>query len=265
LNITTLSRVALAVAASGSLLFASAGCGSTGDDTGGSGGSGSKKTLTVFAAASLTGSFTELGHRFESAHKGVKVRFSFAGSDALAQQINAGAPADVFASASPKTMKMVTDAKNADGTPQVFVRNKLEIAVPKKNPGHVQGLKDLTDPKLKVVLCAKDVPCGAAAHKALDAAGMTIHPASEEKDVKAALTKVSLDEADAALVYRTDVKAAKGKVQGIGFPEADKAINDYPMVTVAKAPHKDLAAQFEKLVRSKQGQKVMTGAGFESP
>ncbi|HEY3684025.1 MAG TPA: molybdate ABC transporter substrate-binding protein [Streptosporangiaceae bacterium] len=243
-----------------------AGCGSTGNDNGsGSGNKGSTTTLTVFAAASLTGAFGTIGKQFEAAHPGTKVRFSFGGSDTLAQQINNGAPADVFAAASPKTMKMVTDAKNAAGTPTTFVKNRLEIAVPRSNPAKITGLKDLANKKNKVVLCAASVPCGAAAQKALKAANLKVTPVSEEKDVKAALTKVGLDEADAALVYRTDVKSAPGKVKGIDFPEAAKAINDYPMVTVAKAPQPKLAKQFESLVLSAAGMKVLTTAGFDKP
>jgi molybdate transport system substrate-binding protein len=237
------------------------GCGSTGDDQKSSGG---KRTLVVFAAASLTETFTALGTAFESSHPGVGVKFNFGGSSALAQQIDQGAPADVFAAASPATMKQVTDAGMASG-PRTFVRNRLEIAVPPSNPGKVASLTDLTNPKVKVVLCAEQVPCGAAAQQALTAAGLTVQPVSQEQDVKAALTKVRLDEADAALVYRTDVKAAAGKVSGIDFPEAAKAINDYPIATLAKAPQSTLAAQFVQLVLSDQGRTALTRAGFESP
>lgn len=258
-------RGTLATAATAAVVgLLAAGCGSTGDDSGGSGsGKAPGGTVTVFAAASLTEAFGTIGKQFESAHPGTKVRFSFGGSDTLAQQINNGAPADVFASASPKTMQMVTSAHNAAGTPRTFVRNRLEIAVPPSNPAKIGGIKDLGDPKNKVVLCAATVPCGAAARKALKAAGVKVTPVSDEKDVKAALTKVSLNEADAALVYRTDVKAAKGKVKGIDFPEASKAINSYPMVTVAKAPEPKLAKRFESYVLSSAGQKVLTAAGFD--
>ncbi len=255
------ARVLLAGVLGTSLTLA-AGCGST-DDKGSSGKGG--KTLFVFAAASLTGTFTSLSKTFESAHPGVKVKFDFGGSSALAQQITQGAPADVFAAASPATMKTVTDAKDAAGTPTTFVRNRLEIAVPPSNPGKVKAFKDLADPKLKVVECAPEVPCGAAALKAIAAAGLKVKPVSQEQDVKAALTKVRLNEADAALVYRTDVKAAAGKVTGIDFPEAAQAINDYPIVTLAKAPQPDLAKQFVQLVLSAQGKSVLTQAGFESP
>ena len=252
------------VAAAAAIGLLAAGCGSTGGDSGDTSG-GKSTTLTVFAAASLTEAFGTLGKTFEAQHKGTKVRFSFGGSDTLAQQINNGAPADVFAAASPKTMKMVTDAKNADGTPKTFVKNRLEIAVPNSNPAKITGLKDLANKKNKVVLCAASVPCGAASEKALKAADLKVTPVSEEKDVKAALTKVSLNEADAALVYRTDVKSAKGKVKGIDFPEAQKAINEYPIVTVKNAPQAKLAGQFEDLVLSDAGQKVLTQAGFDKP
>jgi molybdate transport system substrate-binding protein len=259
-------RVLLA-AALGITLTMAAGCGSTDDDSSGSGGKDGKsgKTLFVFAAASLTETFTSLGKTFEAAHPGVRVKFNFGGSSALAQQITQGAPADVFAAASPATMKTVTDAKDAAGAPTTFVRNRLEIAVPPSNPGKVKALKDLANPKLKVVECAPEVPCGAAALKALAAAKLKVKPVSQEQDVKAALTKVQLNEADAALVYRTDVKSAAGKVTGIDFPEAAQAINDYPIATLAKAPQPTLAKDFVQLVLSPQGTSVLQRAGFESP
>lgn len=222
------------------------------------------KELTVFAAASLTETFTELGKTFESSHPGTTVRFNFGSSATLAQQITQGAPADVFAAASPATMKTVTDASLA-AAPATFVRNKLQIAVPKDNPAKVDELKDLTDGKVKVALCAEQVPCGAAAVKALDAAGLKVTPVTLEQDVKATLTKVELGEVDAALVYKTDVIASGDKVQGIAFPEADQAINDYPIATLAKAPAGDLAKQFVDLVLSQQGKDVLTEAGFETP
>ena len=246
-------------------LIAAGGCGDTGKGTRGSSSAGKTKTLVVFAAASLTETFTQLGKTFEAAHPGVSVKFNFGGSSALAQQITQGAPPDVFAAANPATMKTVTDAKDAAGSPQVFVRNRLEIAVPPSNPGKVKTLKDLTNPKLKVVECALQVPCGAAALKALASAHLTVKPVSQEQDVKGALTKVELNEADAALVYRTDVKATGGKVTGIDFPEAANAINDYPIVRLAKAPQPALADQFIELVLSPQGKAMLTQAGFESP
>ncbi|MGP3917160.1 molybdate ABC transporter substrate-binding protein [Nonomuraea sp. 10N515B] len=225
---------------------------------------GGAKEVTVFAAASLTGTFTELGKAFEAAHPGTTVRFNFGSSATLAQQITQGAPADVFAAASPATMKTVTDAGLAS-SPTTFVRNKLQIAVPADNPGKVDELKDLADPRVKVARCAEQVPCGAAAIKALAAAGLKVTPVTLEQDVKATLTKVELGEVDAALVYKTDVIASAGKVKGIDFPEADQAINDYPIAALTKAPAGELARQFVDLVLSQQGKDVLVKSGFEAP
>ncbi|MEU8150057.1 molybdate ABC transporter substrate-binding protein [Nonomuraea sp. NPDC048901] len=263
-----LSRWAIALPVALALAGLS-GCGSGQPDTSStasvsSAAANGAKEVTVFAAASLTGTFTELGKTFEAAHPGTTVKFNFGSSATLAQQIVQGAPADVFAAASPATMKTVTDASLASA-PTTFVRNKLEIAVPKDNPAKVDELTDLADSKVKVALCAEQVPCGAAAVKALDAAGLKVKPVTLEQDVKATLTKVELGEVDAALVYKTDVIASAGKVQGLEFPEADKAINDYPIATLAKAPAGDLAKQFVDLVLSPQGRDVLTKAGFEAP
>ncbi|WP_128432732.1 molybdate ABC transporter substrate-binding protein [Streptomyces cyaneus] len=221
--------------------------------------------VTVFAAASLKESFETLGKAFEKAHPGTKVTFSFGGSDALAASITGGAPADVFASASPKTMKIVTDAGDASGTPATFVRNQLEIATLPGNPDKVASLKDLTKSGLKVVLCDKAVPCGAAAQKALDAGKLKLTPVSYEEDVKAALNKVVLKEADAAVVYKTDVQAAGDKVEGVEFPEAADAINDYPITVLKDAPNAEAAKAFIALVQSTEGQKVLNAAGFLKP
>ncbi|WP_093172094.1 molybdate ABC transporter substrate-binding protein [Sinosporangium album] len=244
------------------LTVTTAACGGSSPDASPS--AASTKTVTVFAAASLTGTFTEIGKAFEAGNPGTAVRFNFGSSATLAQQIVQGAPADVFAAASPATMKTVTDASLA-AAPTTFTRNKLEIAVPSDNPAKVNGLADLAKPEVKVALCAEQVPCGAAAVKALEAAGVKITPVTLEQDVKATLTKVELGEVDAALVYRTDVIASGGKVKGIPFPEADKVINDYPIAALTKAPSGDLAQRFVDLVVSKQGTDVLTKAGFEAP
>lgn len=222
-------------------------------------------TVTVFAAASLQESFTTLGKEFEEAHPGTKVTFSFGGSDTLAASITGGAPADVFASASPKTMAIVTDAKDASGTPATFARNQLEIATLPGNPDKIASLKDLTKSGLKVVLCDETVPCGAAAQKALDASGLELTPVSYEQDVKSALTKVELKEADAAVVYKTDVNAAGDKVEGVDFPESADAINDYPITLLKDAPNAAAAKAFIALVQSTEGQKALTAAGFLKP
>jgi molybdate transport system substrate-binding protein len=222
-------------------------------------------TVTVFAAASLEESFTSLGKKFEKAHPNTEVSFSFGGSDSLAASIAGGAPADVFAAASPTTMKIVTDAGEASGTPTTFVRNQLEIATLPGNPDRISALRDLTKSGLKVVLCDREVPCGAATRKALDAGGLQLTPVSYEQDVRSALTKVELKEADAAVVYRTDVEAAGDTVEGVEFPESADALNDYPIALLKEAPNPEAAKAFIALVRSAQGRKVLTEAGFLQP
>lgn len=247
-------------------VLAVAGCGSNEAPAAGDAeGSGVTGEITVFAAASLTEVFTRLGKDFEAAHPGTTVRYNFGASSALAQQINQGAPADVFASAAPTNMKQVTDTGAVTTAPVTFARNRLQIAVPKDNPGNVTGLADLAKTELKIALCAEQVPCGAAAKKALQAAGVTAEPDTLEQDVKAVLTKVRLGEVDAALVYRTDVRSAAADVEGIPFPEADKAVNDYPIATLAKAPNAAGAEAFADFVLSGRGRAVLTEAGFEGP
>ncbi|HEU4947704.1 MAG TPA: molybdate ABC transporter substrate-binding protein [Kribbella sp.] len=218
-------------------------------------------TVTVFAASSLTGAFTQLAKDFEAEHPGVKVTLSFAGSSALAQQINQGAPADVFASAAPKNLEQVAD----HGTAVTFVRNRLEIAVPKGNPAGITGLADFGDAGRKIALCAEQVPCGAAANKVLEVAGITPRPDSLEQDVKAALTKVRLGEVDAALVYRTDVLAAGSEVEGIEFPESAKVVSDYPIATLPDGPNAAGGEAFVKYVLSAKGRALLSKAGFEAP
>lgn len=240
-----------------------AGCG------GSAGGAGSSDgelggTLTVFAAASLTDVFTDLGARFAADHSGVDVRFNFAGSSALATQLVQGAPADVFASANSAQLAVVGDAGLAED-PQVFAANVLQIAVPAGNPAGVAGLADLARPELTIALCAPQVPCGAAAQDLLSAAGVTAAPDTLEEDVRAALTKVELGEVDAALVYRTDVAAAGNAAEGIDVPEAAQVVTDYPVAVLADAPNPAAAAAFVDLLRSAEGQQVLADAGFRTP
>jgi molybdate transport system substrate-binding protein len=266
------------VAGGAALLLALSACSSSSSDkskssdtpsaSGSASASAQKKvsgTVVVFAAASLQETFTTLGKDFQQAYPGTKVVFSFGGSDQLAASITGGAPADVFAAASPATMKTVTDKGDAAGTPSDFVRNQLEIATLPGNPKHIRTLKDLTKPGLSVVLCAKTVPCGAAAQTALTASDLKLTPKSYEQDVKSALTKVELKEADAAVVYQTDVSSAGSKVQGVNFPESAKAINEYPIAPLKDAPNPNGAAAFIALVKSAEGQKVLTQAGFLNP
>lgn len=222
-------------------------------------------TLTVFAAASLTDVFTDLGDQLMAENPDLQITFNFAGSSALATQITQGAPADVFASANQKQMTVVTDAgANADD-PTVFTENVLEIAVPPGNPGGITGLADFGDAEKTIAICAPDVPCGAAAEQVFTAAGITAQPDTLEEDVKAALTKVQLGEVDAALVYATDVQAAGDGVEGIEFPEAEDAVNDYPICTLQGATNPEAAQAFVDLVESDAGQQALTDAGFRSP
>jgi len=222
-------------------------------------------TITVLAASSLTESFHQIGKDFEAANPGTKVTFSYGGSSGLAQQITSGAPADVFAAASPTTMKTVTDAGDGVGTPVTFVKNQLVIAVPKGNPKGLTALAALAKPGVKVALCAEQVPCGAAAKKALASANVKITPVTLEQDVKSALSKVKLGEVDAALVYRTDAKSAASDVEGVEFPESASAINAYPIVALKAAPNAAGAAAFVAYIQSDAAQKVLADAGFQKP
>lgn len=220
--------------------------------------------LTVLGAASLTMSFTKLGADFERAHPGTQVRFSFGSSATLAAQITQGAPADVFAAASPVTMQTVTNAGGATD-PRNFASNTLEIAVPVGNPGKIAGLSDFADSTKKIAICAPEVPCGAAAAKVFAVAKITPKPDTLEQDVKATLAKVSTNEVDAGLVYRTDVIAAAKQVDGIAFGESDQAINEYPIATLTESTNRVTADAFVAYVVSEAGQAELRKAGFGTP
>ncbi len=255
------TRIAGSVLAVGALLLA--GCGSP------DGGSApappaapEPRTLTVLAAASLTETFTGLESRFEAERPGVDVRFNYAGSSDLAQQIVNGAPADVFAAASDATMKTVTDAGLTAGPPTVFATNVLQIATAPGNPRGVASFAELTRPDLKVVVCAPQVPCGAATEKIEKATGLALSPVSEEADVKSTLGKVTTGDADAGLVYVTDVSAAEGQVQGVSFAEAGQAPTNYPIAVLRDAPQPQLAREFADLVTGEAGRRALQAAGF---
>lgn len=251
---------ALAAGAVGlSLLLA--GCGSSSAGTPAT----APRTLTVFAAASLNETFTALGRQFEADHPGVTVKFNFAGSSDLAQQIVNGAPADVFASASDTTMKTVTAAGDTAAAPTTFATNVLEIATVPGNPKGIASFADLAKPGLKVVTCAPQVPCGAVEQKIEKATKVTVAPVSQEADVKSVLAKVESGDADAGLVYVTDVRAAGSKVQGVSMPEAATAVTIYPIAVVKGAPQADLAAGFEALVTGAAGRQALGAAGFGAP
>jgi len=222
-------------------------------------------TLTVLAAASLTTSFNKIKADFESAHPGVTVKITYDGSSTLVQQITNGVAADVFASADQNNMDKVTKASLNDGAPQLFARNKLEIAVPPGNPKNIASFADLAKPGVVVVVCADAVPCGAAALKVEQATGVHLSPASKETAVTGVLSKVESGDADAGLVYLTDVNSAGAKVKGVPFPEADKAINDYPITVLKNAPQSALAKEFVAFVRGEQGRKELGAVGFQLP
>jgi len=224
-----------------------------------------QRTLTVFAAASLTEVFNQLEPQFEQAHPGVDVVFNYGASSDLAQQIVNGGPADLFAAANTSTMKTVSDAGLVDGQPTVFATNVLEIVTPPGNPAGIKSFADLARPDLKVVVCAPQVPCGSAAEKIEKATGVTLNPVSEEPDVKSTLGKVTTGNADAGLVYATDVNAAGNTVQGVEFPEAEQAVNDYPIAVIANAPNADIAHAFHQLVTGAEGKAALQSAGFGSP
>ncbi|GAB6856265.1 molybdate ABC transporter substrate-binding protein [Microbacterium xylanilyticum] len=218
--------------------------------------------LTVFAAASLSKAFDEITARFEYENPQVHVHpITYDGSSTLATQIIAGAPVDVFASADLKNMDKVIQARLA-GPTEVFTSNVLQIAVAPGNPHKVKDLSSLADPGLKVVLCAPAVPCGSAAKTLLDAAGAAVTPVSEEQNVTAVLAKVKAGEADAGLVYTTDVKAAGSAVAGITIPDADRAVNKYPITALKASKNPDAALAFQEFVLSDKGQKILTDLGF---
>lgn len=221
--------------------------------------------VVVFAAASLTEAFTALGEDFETAHPGANVTFNFGSSAALAQQIAAGAPADVFAAANQAAMGVVSEAGQAVGEPAVFARNSLRIAVPAGNPAGITGLADFARPDLTVALCAPEVPCGVLSARAFEAAGITPAPDTLEQDVKAALVKVQRDEVDCALVYRTDIAAAGGDggVDGIDFPGSADVVTEYPIAPLLAAPNPAGAQAFTDLVLSADGRDRLAAAGFD--
>ena len=221
-------------------------------------------SITVFAASSLKEAFTTLGQQFEAANPGTKVTFSFGASSTLATQITSGAPADVFASASPKNMTQVVSAGFATGSTN-FVKNVMEIAVPLSNPGHVTAVADLAKSSVKVALCQPQVPCGSVAAKVFTNAKVTVKPVTLQPDVKSVLTQVELGNVDAGVVYVTDVNAAGAKVKGIAIPDSVNASTEYPIAALSHSANLPLAQAFEAYMLSDAGQSVLTADKFEKP
>jgi molybdate transport system substrate-binding protein len=242
---------------------AAAGCSSS-STTSSPSSSSSTGTITVFAAASLMQTFTQLGKQFEAAHKGDTVKFSFGPSSGLATEITSGAPADVFASASPATMEVVTKAGDA-ASPQTFAKNSMEVAVPPSNPANVTSVTDLAKSSVKVALCQPQVPCGAVAAQVFKNAGITVKPVTLEADVDSVVTQVETGNVDAGMVYVTNVLSAGSKMKGITIPASDNASTLYPIATISSSKHKSVAQAFVDYVLSPAGQQVLTAAGFVKP
>lgn len=221
-------------------------------------------TITVFAAASLQDAFTDVAQTFERKNPGSKVVFNFGPSSGLAQQIGQGAPADVFASASTTVMDQVV-SRGDSTSPKDFATNTMEIAVPPDNPAGVASVADLARKGVKVALCQADVPCGATALKVFENAQITVTPVTEELDVKAALSKVSLGEVDAGVVYVTDVRAAGDLVKGIEIPDDVNASTTYPIVALTGSENQVTAAAFVEYVLSSDGIGALAAAGFGRP
>ena len=255
-----------AVIAAGLAAVAVAGCSSSSSSSP-SGTSSAKPatgTITVFAAASLMETFTKIGQQFEAAHKGDTVKFSFGPSDGLATQITSGAPADVFASASPATMDTVVKASDA-ANPQTFAKNTMEVAVPPANPAHVTSVNDLAKSSVKVALCQPQVPCGVVAAQVFKNAAITVKPVTLEADVDSVVTQVETGNVDAGMVYVTNVLSAGTKLKGITIPANVNASTLYPIATIKSSKHASIAKEFVDYVLSPAGQQVLAAAGFLKP
>ncbi len=245
-----------------SLVFTSLAVSACGGDesTGGADG-----RVTVFAAASLTTAFTEIGDAFTAEYPDVEVVFNFAASSELVTQIGEGAPADVFASADQSNMTKLAAVGGNSTEPALFARNTLEIIVGPGNPKRISGVADLAHEDLIVVTCAPAVPCGAYAVQIFTNAGVTVVPKSLEENVKAVVTKVTLGEADAGIVYRTDVTAAAAAAEGVELPEDVNVVAEYPIAVVAGAPNADGAQAFTDFVLSQRGRTILESYGFLAP
>jgi molybdate transport system substrate-binding protein len=219
-------------------------------------------TISVFAAASLTDSFKALGDGFHQQHSDVTLQFNFAGTPTLVTQIEQGAQADVFASADTTNMDRLRGDGFTSGAPQVFAHNKLQIAVAPGNPKHIRSLADLAQPGLVYISAGSTVPAGRYAAQALQKAGASVTPKSLETDVKSVISKIELGEADAGIVYTTDVKAAGGKVDGVAIPDSFNVVATYPLVAVKDSKHADAANAFIDYVLSATGQSKLQSFGF---
>lgn len=243
------------------LLLAVAGCSGGTTDAAGS----DDTTLTVLAAASLTETFTELERIYEKDHAGVDVRLAFDSSTTLAGQVVEGAPGDVLATADARTMRTATDAGATAEEPTLFATNTMALVVPADNPAGIETFADLDQDGVSYVACAESAPCGALARSLLDLNHVEAAPKSFEINVKAVLTKVELDEADAGLVYATDAASAGDMVDTIAIPNSSEAVTSHLVAPLQQSEHGDLAREWVALTVSEEGQDVLREAGFGTP
>ena len=241
------------------LLLVVAACGQ------GAAGAGPLGTIDVFAAASLQDAFNQVARDFEAAHPGTQVRLEFGGSSTLVTQLAQGAPGDVFASADAATMQKAVTAGLVSGGAHDFAGNRLEIVVPAGNPAGIHQLADLARPGVVTVLCAAQVPCGAYAGQALSRAGVKVTPRSEEQDVKAVVTKVALREADAGIVYATDVTAGRPRVEGVDIPDAQNVLARYPVAVLNGGHNQAGGRAFAAYLDTAAARAVLTRYGFSAP
>lgn len=256
--------VAAVLAGVGLLAFAATGCGSASGSEGASS-EAEDRTLTVFAAASLTDSFEDLAEEFEAEHEGVDVELSFGGSSTLVTQLEDGAPADVFASADEANMDQAAEAGLIDGDPGTFATNELTIAVPADNPAGISSFEDLAGEDVDTVVCERRVPCGAATERVEEVTGVALSPVSEESAVTDVMGKVTSGQADAGVVYRTDVTAAGDAVEEVGIAEAGEAVNRYPISALKSSEDAGLAGEFIDFIQGPRGQERLAEEGFGAP
>ena len=258
-----LRRVAFAVVVLSVLVVSVVACGrstttsATGDSISGS--------LTVSAASSLQGAFTDIQGAFIKAHPGVNVTINFGASSTLAQQLIAGAPVDVFASADEATMTKVSDANLLNGQSQIFATNSLEIIIRKGNPSRITSVSDLSKSGVVYVTCAPEVPIGKYSAQVLQKAGVTVKPASLEPDVKGIVAKVTAGEADAGIVYSTDVLATKGATEGVVLPNDINVTASYPIAALSTSHNLSAAQAWIAFIAGPEGQSILKSYGFGSP
>ena len=218
--------------------------------------------MTVFAASSLSDAFADLEASFEASHPDSDIRLNLAGSSALREQILAGAPADVFASANQSTMDVVVGTEPRLGDAKPFARNSLVIAVPSSNPGGITGIENLADEELLIGLCSAGVPCGDFARSSLRAAGVDAAIDTDEPDVRALLTKIEAGELDAGIVYETDVLAAGDRVEAIAIPPEFNQDVVYPVIQLKAGGNRVDGDAFVAFLLSDEGQAILANHGF---